>query len=329
MNPSFTAQRRVTECPASMVLPQTRSTSAASTKGTENHKAIELAITSKNYENLSPKLAAFLSSATRVETEVAYAIDVKARKVRRIGVGIERNYGPLEPYEIPGTIDLICYVDGKLRVVDFKSRTRVEDAATNLQIMAAVVAVSAETGEDEATGGLWYLNDDWTDFAEFTALDAAAYYAERVAMFDRVRKARDAYENGQVPEVHTGSWCQYCPAMHHCPAKTRLALAAIGQLTDIRQSIATMSPEQAGHAWEKVDEINALLKPIEEALKERVIGSGDEGIPIEGGTKRLVYREEKMNGYDFAAIGKVFADAGIDVPRKPGIKMVPRKLKVA
>ncbi len=311
MNPSFTAQRRVTECPASAALPQARSTSAASKKGTENHKAVELAITTGNFENLSPKLAAFLAGCTDCECEVAYAIDVERQKVRRIGVGIDRNYGPLDPYEIPGTVDLVCRIGGRLWVIDFKSRQRVEDAATNPQIIAGVVAAMAEFGDEEASGGIWYLNDDWfdRDGAEFTAIDVAGYYADRMAMFLEAATALNDYEEGGVPEVHTGPWCQYCPAMHHCPAKTRLALASTGILVDIKQRISGMTNEEAGRAWDKLDEIKSLAKQIEESLKERAMV---EPLPVDDGKKLLTYVEQAFTGYAV----------------KPGIKMVPRKLKI-
>ena len=292
-----------------MVLPQTRSTSAASTKGTDNHKAVELAITTGNHENLSPKLAAFLAECTDCECEVAYAINVITRTVRRIGVGIERNYGPMKPGEIPGTLDLICRRDGKLYVIDFKSRTRVEEADTNPQITSGITAAMTEKGDDEAVGGLWYLNDDWTDFAEFTALDIASYYADRERMFDGVTDARLALERGEDLPVHTGSWCQYCPAMNHCPAKTRLALASTGILVDIKQRISGMTNEEAGRAWDKLDEIKSLAKHIEEALKERAMV---EPFPVDEGKKILTYVEQPFTGYTV----------------KPGIKMVPRKLKI-
>jgi len=327
MNPSASALRRVTECPASMVLPQAGQTTAAAKKGTENHKAIEEAIDSKDYQNLSPKLATFLSRCTDCEVEVAYALNVKTGAVRYIGSKLGRNYGALERFEIPGTIDLVCRVDGVLYAVDWKSRTRVEDAATNPQIGFGAACAMLHHGDDECMGGLWYLNDDWFDVAMFTRIDLSTFLRERVAMFDRLYALADEYTNGSPVSVSAGPWCQYCAAMPHCPAKTRLALAMIDQLQTIRGAVATMTDEQAGVAWEKSQEISTILESVQHALKERIAESG--GLPVEGGAKLVVLREEKMSGYDFDAIKASFAEAGQDVPRKVGIKMVTRKIKAA
>lgn len=325
---SASSIRRETECPASVVLPQANRTTGASTRGNENHAAVEQAIESKDYSNLSPKLAAFLATCDRIEAEVAFVLNVKTQTVRFVGKKIGRNYGPIGKWEIPGTLDMICFIDGVLHVVDWKTRTRVEEAATNPQIGFAAACGMLFHEQEEANGAFWYLNDDWCDAASFTRLDAAAFFAERVAMFERIYAAADRLANGEALNVHAGPWCEYCPAMSHCPEKTRLALAMVGELEAIRSSVANMSDEQAGRAWEKAQDIEKILCHVQDALKAR-IQSSPNGLPVEGGQKLVVLKEERMNGYDFDAIKTTFADMGQEVPRKPGVRLMPRKIKAA
>lgn len=293
-NPSGSALERATHCPASEALPVADHTGEAAEVGVENHANVELAIKTGNYDDVHPVVGQLMEGKTWAETEVAFAINVVTEKVRRIGAGLERRYGKLEPEEIALTIDAIIARPGEVLVTDWKSRERVTPAARNLQIRAAAVAVMKYTGAKEVQAGLVYLDDGEQDWTTVDAFTVALFFAEMRELLNKIGAARLLVSTGAVPDVHSGSWCKYCPALPYCPAQTRTSLAMLGELTDIEQKIAFMSEEQVGRAWVIKKQIQTVLERVDASLRLRAQHSV---VPLPNG-KRLALIDKTRRSFN-------------------------------
>lgn len=294
MTLSASSLERATNCPASEALGRASYTGQAAIVGTDNHTSIEDGIEAGNYADLPPVVGRVLFGSENVETEVAYAIDVRKETVRRIGRRLGRNYGPLSEDEIPLTVDVTGSRHGEVFVYDWKSRKRVTTAARNQQIRAGAVAVMKEAGVSKVIGALCYLDDGEVDESVFDAFDAASFFADMRDLKARIKLARGAVEAGETPSVSAGPWCEYCPSMAFCPAQTRQALAMLGDLGEIEQQVAFMTEEQVGKAWEKKRQIEAILERVDASLRLRA----QQGvIPLSNG-KRLALVDKTRRSFN-------------------------------
>lgn len=303
MTPTGSGLERAAACPASCALPRARSTTEASTQGTANHEEIETVLASGgDLSTLPLAVQRVVTGAVSVDVEVAYALDVERERVRVIGRRIGRAYGTLAPSEIALTIDAVVMFDQGVTVADWKSRKRVTPAVRNLQIRAGVVAVMKTHAVGEVTGALGYLDDGEVDSHPFDAFDAANFWDEMRGVLARVRRAEAAVAEGKHVEVHTGPWCEYCPAIAYCPAHTRLALAMLGELDDVEKQIAFMTPEQCGRAWDLLKQAKAIVDRVDVSLRTR---AKQDVIPLAGG-KRLAMVEGTRRSVDSkAAVARI------------------------
>lgn len=290
--PTWSALERAYHCPTSFALPQTRTTSAAAKQGTKNHTAKEKAVDTGDLDGIPQTAAEFLreSGSDKHETEVAYALNVKTRTVRRLGTKIERDYSDAKPWEIVGTIDVISGA----RVLDYKSRARVTEAKDNFQIRAAALARAEEVGGvSEMRGALSYLDDGELDAATFDAFDLAGFWDTLESIASRVIAA--TYKG----ELSEGDWCKYCPAFTSCSAKTTLARALVPELAALDAQvtqegdrfIANMTPEQAGQAWEKLKQIKRIAERVEDAIKDL---ASETTIPLASGKVLVMVQREQV-----------------------------------
>lgn len=300
MNPTGSGLERASRCAASCVLPRAGHTGEAAIKGNDNHEKVELGLAVGGDLTGQPEVVQkAMAGAVAVDVEVAYAIDVEKETARVIGRRMGRNYGPLSPSEIALTVDAV--IDGEgVTVWDWKSRKRVTPAKHNLQVRAGCVAVMKTRGLSEVGGAIGYLADGEDDAAWFDSFDAATFFADMRSMLNRIGAARALVATGGVPEVASGPWCDYCPSMAYCPAKTRLAMSILGELDTVRGQIAFMSVEQVSKAYDKAKEIETLLETVMQSIRDRI---SQEYIPRPNG-KRLALVECERKGFDTSAAKK-------------------------
>lgn len=295
--PSGSSIERGVQCPASFALGQANSTSPGSIKGTENHDGIEGELVAGT-ESKHRVVREALEGSTDVRVELAYALDVEAETVRYLGSRLARNYGVLGPTEIALTVDAVIEkIDGVnvwVELWDWKSRKRVTRAKKNWQLKAGAVCVMKHLGLSKLLVGIGYLDNDESDKATVDAFDIPVFFADMRAMFARISDARELVSLGKSPTVHEGAWCDYCPAMSFCPAKTAIAKAMLPELGDIEQSVAFMTAEQVGLAWVKLKKVQTLAEKVEASLKLR---AKQELIPLPSG-KRLALVECKRSAFD-------------------------------
>jgi len=307
--PTGSAVERAMACPASCVLSRAGHTGGAAIHGSEQHKEIEDGDTSR------PVVRRVLEGATDVRHEVSYALDVERRTVREIGVGLGRDYGPLADTEIALTIDIECRKDGVVWVGDWKSRSRVAAVGSNWQIRCAVIAVMARHGVDAVIGFLGYLDDSELESDPFDAFHVMAWWGELRSMLERIRKAADVVASGTVPDVNSGTWCQYCPSLPHCPAHTRLALSMLGELDGIDKAIGELTVEQCGRAWELLKRYDVLADRVRETIRSR---ARREMVPLSNGRRLALVECKGRLSFDQKRAKEMLAEHGLKAPMKRG-----------
>lgn len=315
------ALERVYNCPGSTALPQANSTTEASTQGNTNHTIIEVGLATGNYAGLPDVARGMMGDGVTVRVEVAYALDLEKRTVRCLGERIGRNYGELCEWEIALTVDAIFTGPGGTCVVDWKSRERTTVATANWQLRTGCLAVLTEMGLTETDGAIAYLDDGFIDPMMLDVFQATALWGDLRHLVAQAKRAQKAAADGLPVSVHSGSWCRYCPAFVHCPAQTKLALAMLGEASDL--AVATMSDEQAGRAWEKLKEIQAIAGKIEDALRTRAKRTS---LPLSNG-KRLALVSSSRRSVDTKGAVKLLEEAGIAVPYKTSTFDVVKEIK--
>jgi hypothetical protein len=309
-NPSGSSIERGWNCPAYLALPHAGHTGEGAIKGTDNHDKIEGGLSIGGDLSTQPEVVrTAMTDALSVDVEVSFALDVEQETVRCLGRRLGRRYGKLGPSEIALTVDAIIVKASGWEVWDWKSRKRVTAAKNNWQIRAAAVAILKHEQLSKIKGAIGYLDNGEADIHAFDVFDVPRFFEDMRQMLDRIGAAKALAATGVVPEVHSGPWCDYCPAMPYCPAHARLAMTMLGELDAVRQEIAFFTPEQVSKAWDLKKKIETILGSVDESLRLRISQSV---IPRDG-KKRLAMVDCKRTGFDLAAAKKKLADLGVDL----------------
>lgn len=312
---------RVLQCPGSTKLVQIRATSEASAKGTGKHRYLELVANGETPEaaldQVPPEFRAVCAALpiddlpTSLAAEVALALDLADGRAWEIGRGLDRAYGDdLPVFSIAGTADVIGIGDDFVYVADWKgpgNRTRARDS---VQLRFLALAACRVYGKSRARVERIRLGDDgeaWRDHHDYDDLDLDAFELE----------LRERLTAGPWTAIHEGAWCDYCPAMAHCPAKARLAVQlAEGRIIEAPGEMLPLTPERAGLAWGRLRAAKKLLTHIEAAVMATLEENGG-SLPLpDGRVLRRVSRpgNERLDGEKvFHAMAELF---GAEVAEK-------------
>jgi hypothetical protein len=116
--------------------------------------------------------------------------------------------------------------------------------------------------------------------------------ASRVmALYAAVDAARVRVANGQSPDYATGLHCRRCPALSLCPAMTyaarevaltipAAATEVTAQVPDILASLTSLSDDEAGRAWVRVQLLEEIVAAMKSSLRAR---AEVKGLPLPGG----------------------------------------------
>jgi hypothetical protein len=269
-------------CTASHVLPQHEVFASYTLKGTAGHEPLAAKINNRVSSDqdairMTAKfpLAELLQGVTDIRAEVAYAVDVKTKRSRLIGIDVGRNYGVLGPYEIGVTIDVEGMAEGAPWIRDWKFGRTSSWWQAYVQAMAVLWRPGME-GHSEVDAGFVYIDGD-TGGADYHQDASILYLSDLDERAEEIVKALARAEQmaadlkaQQSIKTTEGSWCTYCGAYPYCPSKTRLVRAMLMDLGDFDQTIALLSPEQCGSAWQKLKEIQKLAAKLEDTLKTRM-----------------------------------------------------------
>lgn len=311
-NGSASASDRTLACPASLALPRVERSSDDAERGHQIHgfvhDVLEGVAPEKALEKVAPehrpvcvlldwsRLGADLELP--LESEGAYAVDMRARTARYLGSNIGRRYHeaaaaqgrPLGEHEVPGSLDIAGLQRGRpkrLVVMDLKNGFRdVTPSIVNGQGLFFAAAkflindadplaepideVEFRIAHSRASGAVWDR-----DRAVFTRLDVDSYLDEYEEALEAAGAARQLVTLGKTPDVAEGDWCRYCAASDSCPAKTRLARAMLPELAEIEGRIEAMTIEDVGRVYEIAHErAKPVLDRVLESLKERIKREG-------------------------------------------------------
>lgn len=293
-NGSASSVERTMACPASLVLPQVRRGSSEwADRGTALHRFVRAVITGTPREHALAALdpaerttaeridfARFVSDLKDLVSEPAYAIDIRQRAVRFLGLDIGRDYERfgITLDEIGASLDIRAtrILDDLPCVLDLKfGWEKVTPTEDNAQIKTYALALAwAHGGATDVEGRVVQFDaagEVSINPYVFTALELDAFADDLEQAIDRVRAAERVVDAGRIPDVGWGSHCRWCEAMSSCPAHVTLARAMLSESKELVARIAMMTIAECGQAWTKAKLIESLLENVFEALKARAV----------------------------------------------------------
>lgn len=251
-------------CPGNLTLPHLDEPNEYSEAGNERHAEDEQAINSGEI----PEVYAERWPGLAWQSEVSYAYDVSTDSARFLGIGLKRNYGPLGPFEIPGTIDVEGRAPGILVVADRKSFEEVTPAASNPQVRflalaAARAGAAVEKIEIAINHELHGL--DVAEIDPMFDLDVIAHDVK--ALVVRSAAIRDSARAGVPAIFNTGRWCRWCSAFASCPKQQELKALVSRQDDDVEISrLSVLSDDDAPDVFDLWKRIGILHKRIGQSL---------------------------------------------------------------
>jgi CRISPR/Cas system-associated exonuclease Cas4 (RecB family) len=262
---TMSALPRLLNCTASAVLARAEVESAFAQAGNDDHEDLA------ELENPEHEFAHLLVKGARSEVKLAY--DTLARTGRIIGEGGGRDYGPLGPFEIAGSCDVLWVVDVQTGHND------VDPASRNWQLWGYALAAARALGLSKARVIIVYTKTKRIDQHDLDFEDLATF-AERLAkLHPRVAELHAIRKRGEQLDTFEGSWCRYCPSKHVCPSKNGLLvqIAERGMAVPGDSDLSTMERRRA--AYEQLVRLDQLVSDAKKRLQANV----DEHGPIDLG----------------------------------------------
>ena len=259
-------------CQAMRVLPWYEDVGKDAQRGTRIHEGIvkrlngEPSMLEQEEEQCVSSAIAWLNQQgyENVQTEVAYSLSPDGT-TRRILTTKHRDYGPLLPGEVPGTLDVVA---DHRAVIDWKSGQETEEPHLNWQMLFGGAALAKVYSLDEVELILAYVRSDhvWAVRAKVPRLTLDAFRAQLHHLMTQ--------EGIPMPGQH----CRYCPAAAACPAQ-RKALATFGG--SAQWTTEYVSELNDSLMVEQLPGLKAAVEAVEKSLKLR---AGTEGIHLSDGS---------------------------------------------
>ena len=260
----------VIACPASEAYPHEDYQSKHADDGVERHAARERAVNAGDMSVLPDELLDILQPGDKFLTELAVSYDAASGVGRELGQNRHRNYGPMEPFEVPGTIDLLILsindagVYTRAIVVDYKGFQQRDYMA---QVSLYAIAVAAIYGLDEVTVVVAHEGYVRPIIATLDAADLGMFGLQLRELHVTVALAKQS----PVKYLAMGSHCDYCKAFLHCPEQNRLAheLASGVAGTRVDMTLPLGDEQSAADAYDFADRIRLLLRRLDAAIYSR------------------------------------------------------------
>ena len=276
----------VDQCPGAFTLPWRDEPNAWSAAGAERHAGDEQAINAGE----PPEVYAERWPGLTWRAEVAYAYDISSGTSRFLGCGLNRGYGELAPFEVPGTIDAEGRGPGVLVVVDRKGFEEQTPAERHPQVRFLALAAARAQPADRIIVAI-RPEIGPLDVAEVDPvfdLDVIAYdVRQRVLSTAKLRS--DARSGAEIP-FRTGRWCRWCPAFQSCPKQAELRALVVRDEEDPDLALSTfVDDESAAEVYQLWKRIGILHKRISQQLYAHAAAR-----PIQLGNGKMFGRIEKL-----------------------------------
>lgn len=253
------------KCPGSFALPWRDTPNAYSEAGSALHAVDELAIAAGG----APDAYTERWPEHHWRAEVAYAYDISLDTGRLLGVGINRAYGELAPFERPGTIDAEGWNEQSrhLVIVDRKSFEEQTPAAQNPQLRFLALAASRVLRPLRITVAINHQLHGM-DVAELDAFDLDVIPHQLKEIEYGVARARLAARDGMMVPFNTGRHCRWCPAFANCPRQTELVALARRDDEDpeLAMSTTVVDESDAPDVYQLWKRLGILHKRVGESL---------------------------------------------------------------
>lgn len=285
--PSASSLERAFACPPSQVYPQLRASGEAiwTRRGTVIHRFLER-VGAVGFERALEevpvefqeacacieveKLPAFDAGAYAFEVAFAYNLaNDTARELCR-GLGREEAYALAAPHELVGTMDVLGLTDDAVVVCDYKTGYRYFNAIEeNAQLMFYALAACRALGRKRAMMAIIRINQEgrpffiWGEVGE-AELDAFAHSLRELD--DNIADLSLIHVGGEELHPVTGDHCQYCPAVHRCPAWMALARSMTSPEDD-KGGLPELTMDTAPLFIEAVKRGKKVLERIEKGLQ--------------------------------------------------------------
>ena len=300
--PSASNAESFVMCGASHVLPQSSKHNDFMYRGTEGHEPLANRLngkvpggTERGLEFVKDfPLDKVMAGVTKWRGEAAFAVNVKTRSSRLIGINVGREYGKLEKYEIPCTLDADGMKADRAFVRDWKFGV----SSNWWQLLIQCMAVAYDDPENplsEVDAGFVFIDGEtrgaeYREDSRIVSLEEIDDAADKmVAAWDRVESMDRAYANGDDvdPMTTEGSWCQYCGAFPHCPSKWNIA-RAIGSMAPTPVAIlSAMTQEEQGQLWAILRERKKMIEDTMDVLKA---SAAVQPLPLPNGKQLVMLR---------------------------------------
>jgi hypothetical protein len=299
------ASARMLQCSGHVRLPWLRETSAAASEGTRLHAIMETMegkpevseamqnepLALRAWGELASTLLGMGLEPTRIEHEVAFALDTATRTAHRLAITGPREYGVTRWHEVPGTIDAIVWTahveTGEVVpvIVDWKFGIEpVEPDSAQMRTLGAAFMLGTTAAPESVLVCIAQSNDGGTS-VKLRSYSRDDLMAHTELLGDALN---DAHE-GRM-ELQRGPECRYCPAANACPA----GLAAMSVIVS-PAGPGPITLERAGQIWAELKQAKKRLEAIEEQCKGLALHEG--GLPLPGG-KRLVLATRSRSSID-------------------------------
>jgi hypothetical protein len=283
MRLSASSLQRASLCPASVVLPRVDSVNPDSTRGTDVHSFLERAARIGRDRALAtvngPETHDFCA-ALRLEElpvgppyrqEVAWAYDVLTGKAWELGESLDRNYPPLQDWQIVGTCDAVLICKDYVEIIDWKvgfgHDLHTAPIRENKQLRALALMAARAADAERAIINIVYLPEHRVDTHTLDVFELAAIAAELKDLYERVLKTERARRAGATLNVRTGLHCRFCPALIHCPSTQALATQLVSVPGTIeRDTKALLTADNAPLAYERWRQMKAVTDAVGNAL---------------------------------------------------------------
>lgn len=302
--PSASNAESFVMCGASHVLPQSQKHNDYMHRGTEGHEPLANRLngkvpggTERGLEFVKDfPLDVVMAGVTKWRGEAAFAVNVKTRTSRFIGINVGREYGKLEKYEVPCTLD----ADGVKADRAFLRDWKFGITGNWWQLLIQCMALAYDDPENplsEVDAGFVFIDGEtrgaeYHEDSRIVSLEEIDDAADKmVAAWDRVEEMDRNYKaaaglTGGLP-TQEGSWCQYCGAFPHCPSKWSIA-RSIGSMAPTTGAIlSAMTQEEQGALWQVLRERKKMIEDTMEVLK---ISAAVQPLPLPNGKQLVMLR---------------------------------------
>lgn len=318
--PSASNAEAFVMCGASHVLPQSQKHNDHMYRGTEGHEPLAARLNGKipggterglQFVHDFP-LDLIMRGVSKWRGEAAFAVNVKTKTSRLIGVDIGRNYGALEKYEVPCTLDADGVKADRPWVRDWKFG--VTSSWWQLMIQCMALAYDdPETPLAEVDAGFVFIDGEtrgaeYREDSRIVSLEEIDTAADKMAAaWDRVEAMVADFDAGSELSTTEGTWCTYCGAFPYCPSKWNLARSILGMSVRTDNELGAMTQEEQGRLWSVLKERQKLIESQLDVLK---ISAAVQPLPLPNGKQLVMLRTKGGERIDKKEALRVLKELG-------------------